>query len=317
MARFNVQSGSTTTPVAEPGFGQAWLVPAGAIGDWSTHEDEIAIGNGNEGYTYLAPSDGDEIFVVDTDTLYLVTDSGTLRQIYPATAGSLATDTLADAKGDIFVATGSNAIARVPIGANGLALIADSAESAGVRWGHIARLSMPPIAGEWYSPVRDGTGTGNLTLAADRVEVGPHFFEHATSIDRLAINVQTAAASSNLKIVVYASASNGRPGALLHESASIDSSTTGWKEVTVSLSFAAGQVVWLGIRSNGTPTILCTNASSDITLGLGTSSGNSHARILRLTGQTFANAAPDPWTTYAASQLVAFVGRPFIIWRAA
>jgi hypothetical protein len=86
MARYHVLTGGTAVPIAEPGFGEMWLVPIGASGDWSTHEEEIAIGNGNEGYIYHELVDGDEVFVVDTDTLYLVTSSGTLRQIYPVGA---------------------------------------------------------------------------------------------------------------------------------------------------------------------------------------------------------------------------------------
>lgn len=86
MARFNVLSGSTATPVLEPGFGQMWLVPVGASGDWAAHEGEIAIGNGNAGYLYRALVDGDEVFVVDTDTLYLVAGGGALRQLSPVPA---------------------------------------------------------------------------------------------------------------------------------------------------------------------------------------------------------------------------------------
>lgn len=102
MARFNVQSGSTATPVLEPGFNQMWLVPVGASGDWSTHEEEIAIGNGNEGYTFIAPADGDEIFVVDTDVLYLVAGGGALHQIWPV----LSTVAVVLGNGSDVIATG-------------------------------------------------------------------------------------------------------------------------------------------------------------------------------------------------------------------
>lgn len=83
MARFNVLTGTTALPPAEPGFGQQWLVPSGASGAWSSHVGKIAIGNGNAGYTFRTLADGDEVFVTDTDTLYLVAGGGALHQIWP------------------------------------------------------------------------------------------------------------------------------------------------------------------------------------------------------------------------------------------
>jgi hypothetical protein len=52
----------------------------------------------------------------------------------PATSGSLATDTLADAKGDLFAATAADTITRVAVGTNNYVLTADSAQSAGIKW---------------------------------------------------------------------------------------------------------------------------------------------------------------------------------------
>ena len=41
---------------------------------------------------------------------------------------------LVDAKGDIFVATSDNVVARLAVGANDTLLTADSAQSGGVKW---------------------------------------------------------------------------------------------------------------------------------------------------------------------------------------
>lgn len=49
-------------------------------------------------------------------------------------SGSVATDTIWDAKGDLAAATGSDAAVRVAVGANGNMLQADSASTAGVKW---------------------------------------------------------------------------------------------------------------------------------------------------------------------------------------
>lgn len=44
---------------------------------------------------------------------------------------------LVDSKGDIFVATADNVVARLAVGANDTVLTADSAESGGVKWASV------------------------------------------------------------------------------------------------------------------------------------------------------------------------------------
>lgn len=59
----------------------------------------------------------------------------------PATAsgsGSVATDTIFTAKGDIPVGTGSSASAALPVGTNGQVLTADSTQTTGVKWSTVA-----------------------------------------------------------------------------------------------------------------------------------------------------------------------------------
>jgi hypothetical protein len=54
---------------------------------------------------------------------------------------------LADAKGDLIAATGADAFARLPVGTNGQALVADSAATAGVKWGDVAATTVVIGAG--------------------------------------------------------------------------------------------------------------------------------------------------------------------------
>jgi len=51
------------------------------------------------------------------------------------TGGSVATDAIWDAKGDLAVGTGANTAAKLTVGTNGMQLYAQSAESTGVKWG--------------------------------------------------------------------------------------------------------------------------------------------------------------------------------------
>src|SRR4029453_15505779 len=62
-----------------------------------------------------------------------------------ATGGGLATDPLADVKGDVFAASGNNAIGRLALGTDGQVLTADAAQTLG---------------GKWATPGRGGSGAG-------------------------------------------------------------------------------------------------------------------------------------------------------------
>src|SRR4030095_7991694 len=72
--------------------------------------------------------------------------------------GSLATDPLADVKGDLFAASANDAIGRLAVGSNDQVLVADSTQSLGVKWGPVPGLS-------GYLPLTGGTLTGDLTLS--------------------------------------------------------------------------------------------------------------------------------------------------------
>lgn len=169
MARFNVTSGSTATPVLEPGFNQMWLVPVGASGAWSSHEEEIAIGNGNEGYTYIAPADGDEIFVVDTDTLYLVAGGGALHQVWPV-LGALS---VVIGNGSDVVATGVAGDLVVPMACTvtGWTILSGTSGSIVIDVWKDSYANYPPtdadsIAGSELPTLSSATKNQDLTLSS-------------------------------------------------------------------------------------------------------------------------------------------------------
>lgn len=87
-------------------------------------------------------------------------------------SGSVATDAIWDAKGDLAVGTGANTASRLAIGTNGQVLTADSAEATGVKWatpagsGDVVKVGTPVNnqIGVWTG---DGTLEGDTSLTFD------------------------------------------------------------------------------------------------------------------------------------------------------
>jgi hypothetical protein len=88
--------------------------------DWTTfNAKEPALGNPSvSGYVLSSTTGGVRSWIVQSGG-----------------SGSVATDTIWDAKGDLAVGTGSDTAVRLAIGANDTIAIADSTQTAGIRWG--------------------------------------------------------------------------------------------------------------------------------------------------------------------------------------
>lgn len=81
---------------------------------------------------------------------------------YPATSGgSVSDDPIFDAKGDIPVADGADSAVRLPVGADGLVLTADSAETTGVKWG---ASSGAPTGVDYLVGTADATLTNEIVV---------------------------------------------------------------------------------------------------------------------------------------------------------
>lgn len=125
--------------------------------------------------------------------------------VYPPAAtgsGSVATDVIWDTKGDLAAATGADAAVAVPAGANGTTLVADSAQSAGVKW------SVPVGAVvDCVTFNTDITISATTAAAANTIVTGAGFTPNGT--DTYLIEFQCAAivvgasAGAALFIVLY------------------------------------------------------------------------------------------------------------------
>lgn len=92
------------------------------------------------------------------------------------------------------------------------------------------------------------------TLAVNNLRCFPFIPMKSFTIVSYSIEVTTAVASSNMRVLFYDDL-NGLPNAKLHESANIDSSTIGVKTVTQAYTFNAGTTYWLCHQSSAAVSI--------------------------------------------------------------
>ena len=147
-----------------------------------------------------------------------------------------------------------------------------------------------------YVPMTMGGSSGGLggsNGAANRMDIYPFIPRGDMTIDRLSVNCTTAVAASTVKIILYASDTDGKPTALIVETATLDTASTGVKEATVSLTLRKGVTYWVGIRHSGAPTLSLFGQAATPELTTDGITVNPR-KVLRQT-LTYATAAPDPW----------------------
>lgn len=114
-----------------------------------------------------------------------------------------------------------------------------------------------PAAGVFIAPVCNGGALGTAAQGANRNIIAPFVAAFDVAINQVAISVSTLVAGSFSKVVIYGSDANGRPSNLIAESANIDCGTGPVNTYTTPLSvtFRAGQLYWIGVRSSSTQTL--------------------------------------------------------------
>jgi hypothetical protein len=116
--------------------GLKWATPAAGGGGGSVATDNIWDAKGDLAVA-TAPDTATKL-PIGTNNQVLTADSAQatgLKWATPAAGGgSVATDILWDAKGDIAVATAPDTATKLPVGANNQVLTADSAQASGLKW---------------------------------------------------------------------------------------------------------------------------------------------------------------------------------------
>jgi hypothetical protein len=95
----------------------------------------------------------------------------------------------------------------------------------------------------WRSPTSSEGSAGVVALGT--LAAVPVIVPEALTVDRIAINVSSAAAAGNTaRLGIYANGADDRPGALILDAGTVAIDATGVKEITISQALSAG-VHWL------------------------------------------------------------------------
>jgi hypothetical protein len=122
----------------------------------------------SEGSTPSSPASGNQSLFIDSSDhkLKRVNSSGTVTTVEGA-SGAVSTDTIWDAKGDLAAATGADAASKLTVGSNYTGLIADSAQTTGLRWAPGASILLYDysVAGSDKASIDTGSDTPDAGIA--------------------------------------------------------------------------------------------------------------------------------------------------------
>ena len=225
----------------------------------------------------------------------------------------LDTDPLADGAQEIqnFAETADTTFVDLLGGTTDQVLAKNSNTDMDFKWvGSATNLPMPD-SGYYISNVSTTWGDGLAAMAGgltnDQMYLVPIFISEDMTIDRIAIEVTTAAASSTVRLGLYSS-TDSVPSTLIADFGTVSSATTGVKELTVSQAVSKGLIWAAYVCSNSSSVRLRQIQDGYQTLTYGSTVAHMFANCSYTeTGVT--GALPDPTTaTIATAGAVSFNG---------
>lgn len=149
-----------------------------------------------------------------------------------------------------------------------------------------------------YSTSLRTAGSGTLTTTTNTMYICPVALPEEIVLSSLGIRVSTAAASTAVRLVIYASDATNRPyGSPLWESAEILTTSTGVKSVSTNLTLKAGIIYWFCIRTSGAPVLTAASAANSVPIySNGTSEILYRTATLTYSATTGAGQAPSTTT---------------------
>lgn len=211
--------------------------------------------------------------------------------------GNVATDPIWTAKGQVAAATGASAAVAVAPGINGLILTTESGQTAGLSYtlrSSITSAAVKPITGRYYVGHDQSLAAGKAVTSPETVFI-PITFPIDVTADRISLFVSTAVALSTVRLGIYSSRTDGLPGLLLLDAGTIDSSSTGLKEIVISQVLKGGYTYWLALNGSTSGIAAWGPGGTNVSYDLGRTSGALDANTHRLyySGSTAGNLTAD------------------------
>lgn len=164
------------------------------------------------------------------------------------------------------------------------------------------------VSGVYYDNSCLGAASATLAAGAGLIALVPYTSAVDFTVDRMAIVVTVLATAGTADMHIYECLENGWPGNKLYSSASVATTSTGKKEVTLSFTFEAGKTYWLGIRASVAVSLRGIPLAGAKSFGMITAdgSGSSYATAL-VQASLMSGAAPSAWGTVTLAQLSSVV----------
>ena len=149
---------------------------------------DLYVGTADNTVARLGVGSNSQILTVDSTT------STGLKWATPAPSGGTASWNVVTTKGDLIVATADSTVIRLGVGSNGQVLVADSAQTAGVKWANFGTIqeSLLDAKGDLIvatandTPARVAVGTNGQVLSANSGATAGVSWIDAFIVDRVA-----------------------------------------------------------------------------------------------------------------------------------
>lgn len=138
-------------------------------------------------------------------------------------------------------------------------------------------------SGAYYDNTRFGMTSSTVALAANRFEATPFYCSDTIEIDRFGVNVTSGVASSNVRLAIYDSGSDGLPGNLIYGGSNISTASPGYVYESTSIVLEAGKQYWFCIKSSSNPTVRAIPAAGSYNLGIVSETSTAFYSVLRKT----------------------------------
>lgn len=180
-----------------------------------------------------------------------------------AGSGSVASDAIFDAKGDLPVGTGADTAAKLAVGGNGSIPHADSTSSVGISYGLSPGIRWASTASYFQPGIGQGDAGSQSAATAQTCTWIPFYIERPRTVASIGNYCFTLEAGSTMRLGLYTCLStNFEPDALIADYGTVSGASTGFKTATGTTVVGPG-VFWVASWASNHTTVRW----SKITLG--------------------------------------------------